>query len=292
MDQIVSFTKTSGAGNDFVLIDNMNEKIQGDKAKLAIALCSRHFGVGADGLILLEPSSKADFLMRYYNADGSYGGMCGNGGRCAARFALLGGIAEPSMTFEALDHIYRAEVVEHGVRLHMKDPSDFRTNLQVNARGVTYDFTSINTGSPHIVIFANKLEDTDVRTVGRALREHRSFSPEGANVNFVKVLGKRDLQIRTYERGVEAETMACGTGTVAAAIVSYLLRHTKPPITVRVTSGEHVTVDFEFEGDTITHVVLEGSAHMLFSGQALYDMENQRSRTIAAPIPAPFTPLS
>jgi diaminopimelate epimerase len=266
----IDFTKSSGAGNDFILIDNMGSNLEIDRSRAAAVLCSRHFGIGADGLIFLEPSSKADFIMRYYNADGSYGGMCGNGGRCAARFASLSGIAGTVLSFEALGHLYKAEILETGVKLWMKDPTDFRSDLLLTAGSSSFKAHFVNTGAPHLVVFDDDLERVDVETVGRQIRNLDRFAPEGANVNFARILASDRIQIRTYERGVEHETLACGTGSVACAIIASQQYQIQTPIRVKVKSDEELVVDFE-RSPQYRDVTLEGSAHILFTGRLMYN---------------------
>jgi len=272
MTHRLQFTKASGAGNDFVLLDATRAPLPVAHAPLARAVCDRHFGVGADGLLVLEPSARADFLMRYYNADGSYGGMCGNGGRCAARFAFLEGIAGRHQRFEALDYVYEADVAESGsVRLHMKDPSGLRTGLRLSVgRARPVEGTFIDTGAPHLVVFAEDLDHLDVKHLGRALRRDPAFAPEGTNVNFVSG-GGSTVRIRTYERGVEAETLACGTGSVASALVASGRETLESPVRVAVRSGEELLVHFEGTSGSWHHIALEGSAHILFKGTILYD---------------------
>ncbi len=271
MIHTIAFTKMSGAGNDFVLLDAMTGALPSDMPHLAVALCSRHFGVGADGLLILEPSRTADFFMRYFNADGSYGGMCGNGGRCAARYASLHEIARDRMKFEALGFVYEAFVCGATVKLSMKPPEQIMMNMVVALGSETLSCNFINTGSPHAVIFVDDLPAQDVERKGRALRVHPLFAPEGTNVDFVSTGPGNVIDVRTYERGVERETLACGTGSVASAIITYLERSIRPPVRVHVMSGEELTVHFLAERDRISDVVLEGSAHLVFTGTARYD---------------------
>ena len=273
MRHVIEFTKASGAGNDFVLIDNMDERLGLDKAQLAQALCSRRFGVGADGLLLLEPSTQGDFFMRYYNADGSYGGMCGNGGRCVARYAYVHSIAKSPMRFVALDHTYQAEIIGGLVRLKMKDSSDYRQRISIDVDNQVYAGSFLNTGSPHTILFVKDLEGVDVERIGQQIRQHSLFSPEGTNVNFVRIGTANSIDIRTYERGVEAETLACGTGSVASALVAAFEHGLKSPVRVRVRSGEDLHVYFEIRGQTASEVYLEGSARFLFTGTTVYDSE-------------------
>lgn len=271
MNRVISFAKMSGAGNDFIVIDNLDSSIDFDKSRFAVALCSRRHGVGADGLLLLESSAEADFSMRYYNADGSYGGMCGNGGRCIARYAHIKGLAPARLKFEALDHVYAAEVSNSSVKLWMKTPNHLRTNLLVTSGSDEFTGHFIDTGAPHFVMESADLEATDVIRIGKAIRNHSLFAPEGCNVNFVFRKTDHLLSIRTYERGVEAETLACGTGSVASTIINALEHGLKSPVTLNVRSGEQLIVYFDLEGEKFTNVILEGSAHMIFSGTLQYD---------------------
>ncbi len=269
------FTKMSGAGNDFVVIDNMSGDIRCPQRGLAVALCAQHTGIGADGLLVLERSANADFFMAYYNADGSYGAMCGNGGRCAARYAYVSGIAPARMTFEALDHVYAAEIVGDAVKLQMKNPRRHQPDIRVRAGTLTVEGDFIDTGSPHFVTEQHGLDHVDIMSIGRPIRFDSRFSPDGCNVNFVERIGDNAIAIRTYERGVEAETLACGTGCVAAALVVAQRYQFSSPVALRVRSGEQLRVHFRRDGEQFSDIVLEGSAHFLFSGTLLYDAESE-----------------
>jgi diaminopimelate epimerase len=274
MTQTISFTKASGAGNDFVLIDNMQGLLRVDYPALARAVCDRHFGVGADGLLVTEPSTTADFRMLYFNADGTYGGMCGNGGRCLARFAFELGIAGAVQHFEALGHVYDAVIGEDSVRLHMKDPEGFAAHPALQVAGQTHDAWFLNTGAPHAVLTVADLDRIDVCTEGKAVREHPAFAPGGTNANFLVRDDAGGISLRTYERGVEDETLACGTGSVASALVASHLYGLPSPVRVRVRSGETLTVHFAGRAGTWRDVYLEGSARMLFRGTLAYDSES------------------
>ena len=280
MNVPISFTKASGAGNDFVLVNNITGGTAVDFERFAAAVCDRHFGVGADGLIVLGKSSRADFTMLYYNADGSSGGMCGNGGRCIARFAQMEGVAGQHQRFEALDHIYDAEVGERSVRLHMKDPVDLREGLVFSAGKKQMKGAFIDTGAPHVVIFENDLERLDVMETGRAIRRDPRFDPGGTNVNFIRMRDGSTVELRTYERGVESETLACGTGSVASALIGSDLHSLGSPVTVAVRSGETLLVHFRKTGGTYTDVLLEGSAHILFTGKLLYHEDQSIIRLV------------
>jgi len=275
MKQKIRFTKATGLGNDFIIIDDRAEGIKTDRGELAAALCDRHFGIGADGLLILKKSVRADFLMEYYNADGSHGGMCGNGGRSLAMYAHTRGVAGGSMRFEALDHLYHAVVTGRGVRLRMKTPVDLRAEASIQVASSSIDGFFVDTGSPHLVTFCTELNDVDVEGVGRLLRHHETFQPQGTNVDFVKVVGENEIAIRTYERGVEAETLACGTGSVAAAFVAYLHRGVQPPVTVGVRSGEALVVEIGKNHG----IWLEGGVRILFDGECLYDLSSQEITT-------------
>lgn len=268
----LAFTKLTGAGNDFVALDARNGELGDiDRGGLARFLCDRHFGIGADGIIILAPSTVADVQMQYYNADGSAGGMCGNGGRCTAVFARSVGCEGDALKIEALGFVYRAEFTTHGVRLHMKDPSGIFRGIRVQTPEGALTVHAINTGSPHIVQFVTDLKTVGVESTGRMLREHARFAPEGTNVNFVETLDTSVIAMRTYERGVEAETLACGTGSVASAVLAHLEYGLRPPIRVRTWGGDLLRVDFTATGLRITDVVLEGPAVIVFSGKVLYD---------------------
>lgn len=274
----ITFTKLSGAGNDFVALDNQDGHLTVDRGDLARALCDRHFGVGADGILIIDKSSGADFRMSYYNADGSTGGMCGNGGRCAVRYVQSLGSKKQEFRFEAVDHVYGATVAGTTIRLQMKDPVAIQRGIRVRLEGSPYTVHAIDTGAPHVVHFVDDLETVDVVRIGRLLREHERFSPGGTNVNFVQLLDRTTIAIRTYERGVEAETLACGTGSIAAGIMAHLERAIYPPIRVRARSGEWLSVSFAERDGTFTDVILEGGADIVFTGTTLYDPLKVRLR--------------
>ncbi len=271
---MIRFTKMTGAGNDFVLIDNRLSEYSYDWSALAPKICDRKFGVGADGLLVLAPSIKADFMMLYYNADGSYGGMCGNGGRCAAGF-VMDEKKLIKITFEALDYIYEANILqEHIIQLLMKNASDIRTDIRIDALNTYIEMNFINTGSPHAVIFFDQLPDVlkseisneGIGRIGKEIRNHPLFKPEGTNVNFVSVTGSDTIAMRTYERGVEDETLACGTGSVASAIISSLKRGTLHPVNIITRSNKVLRVSFKIDGKSVTEVTLEGPAEKVFTG--------------------------
>jgi diaminopimelate epimerase len=261
----------SGAGNDFIVIDNRSAMII-DGVALARKICDRHWGVGADGLLLLESSDKASYRMMYYNADGSYGGMCGNGGRCIAMFAFQKKIAGKDHKFEALGHIYAASIMAEDVSLNMRDPVSISKirYLSIGKKKIAYQF--IDTGSPHIIIniaeFSKNgdLDRFDVMHWGKLLRWQKKFTPAGTNVNFMKKLESGAIQLRTFERGVEAETLACGTGSIATAIIASKKWKLRPPITIIPSSKIPLIVEFDLNGSNIQNVKLRGPAVITFAG--------------------------
>jgi len=259
----------SGAGNDFVVIDNRSKQIR-NGPRAARILCDRRWGVGADGLLLLEKSRKADYRMTYFNADGSYGGMCGNGGRCIARYAVLNGIAPRKHRFEALKYIYVASVRGTEIELSMKDPCELQLHKRIRVGGKTVSVSFVDTGSAHVVVSCSALgrqetlKSVDVVGLGRKIRYHAAFKPSGTNANFVERMKGNSIGVRTYERGVEAETMACGTGSIACAIVASRLWKLNPPIVVVPESGKKLRIDFDDDGTKISNVHLIGPAAISF----------------------------
>jgi diaminopimelate epimerase len=267
----MNFTKMTGAGNDFVVIDNRAKRIKA-ASKAARLLCDRRWGIGADGLLLLEKSRRASYRMMYYNADGSYGGMCGNGGRCIARFAFMNKIAGRTHEFEALDHVYAAKIEKKEVVLTMKDPRNLKIGDEIPLDSGKLKINSIDTGSPHVVVPVDNLpggvtlDDVDVLGLGRKLRFHPHFSPSGTNVNFIERAGTNSIKIRTYERGVEDETLACGTGSIASAIVAARLWNLKSPIGVVPKSKMPLRVAFDDKDGAVSQVQLAGPASVVFAG--------------------------
>jgi len=270
IDFPVAFSKMSGAGNDFIIIDHRIPLIpEEEQSEFAKRLCRRMFSVGADGLILLENSDAADFCWRFYNADGSVAEMCGNGARCAARFAFVNGIAGASMSFETLAGIIEAEVREdETVRLRMTAPHDFRTGLSVMLDGQERSLSFVNTGVPHAVLFFDEGDELRVREWGKFVRFHPLFQPAGTNVNFVQKIGENTIRVRTYERGVEDETMACGTGAVASALFAALSGLAGSPVAVVTSGGERLTILFDLqEGPGADNVSLQGPARLIYNGK-------------------------
>jgi diaminopimelate epimerase len=263
---MLRFVKMNGAGNDFVLVDNRAGDLQLTREQIA-RLCDRHRGIGADGVLLLEPASNgADFRMRYYNSDGGEAEMCGNGARCFARFAdRVAGPLE-NVSFETPAGVIGATLEGERVRLRMSEPADLRLNMEIPLHDQTLRGHFVNSGVPHVVIPVDDLEKAEVHRLGRAVREHEVFAPKGANVNFLSRRGNDVIAIRTYERGVEAETLACGTGVVASALVFAATNNVSGPIRVLVRGGDELSVDFEKRGHQFTNVTLTGPADFAFEG--------------------------
>ena len=241
---MLRFTKMNGAGNDFILIDNRAGDVRLDRSQIA-HLCDRHRGIGADGILLLEkPGNRADFRMRYFNADGGEAEMCGNGARCFARFANKIAGAKEKISFETPAGVISAELNGDLVTLRMSEPTDLRLQLKLAIANENKTVHFINSGVPHVVIPVPQIDDVDVRREGAAIRHHKMFSPNGANVNFIEKRGPKRIAIRTYERGVEDETLACGTGIVASALIFAATENPSGPITVIARGGDELQVGF------------------------------------------------
>lgn len=254
----LSFNKYQGAGNDFVMVDNRGSVIDPDDRILINKLCDRRFGIGADGLILISDHDEYDYEMKYFNADGRIGSMCGNGGRCTALFAFNLGIAGRKQRFLAYDGPHEATVEDEIVRLQMAD-------VAANPKVIDGNYF-LNTGSPHYVIFNQDIDSVNVFSEGRRLRYSQAFAPGGTNVNFVEV-NHDGLYVRTYERGVEDETLACGTGVTASAIASVLKGHFDTnSIDIR-TKGGILNVTLELLKDKVTNIWLSGPATFVFEGR-------------------------
>ncbi|MDI6756575.1 MAG: diaminopimelate epimerase [Endomicrobiia bacterium] len=290
MTKNIVFVKMTAAGNDFVMIDNRSGIIprrDSDVSALARRLCDRKFGVGADGMILIELSRRADFKMRYLNSDGSEVSMCGNGARSVARFARYTGVIKKSKgTFETPAGIIRFELKKSSVKIELPSPRGIKLDFPITignkkgaAAGSRLRAHFADTGVPHAVIFVGNIGKTPVVRLGRAIRNHIAFALAGTNADFVKVTGPSSISVRTYERGVENETLACGTGVAASAIISGVLGKVRPPVKCLTRGGKILTVDYKISrvgsGASIrassefavTNVSLEGPAEVVFIGK-------------------------
>jgi len=266
MDHI-AFYKMSGSGNDFIIIDNRNSVVDENNLQDFIAkVCRRKMSVGADGFILVEKSENVDFKWRFFNSDGSQPEMCGNGARCVARFAYLNGIAGSKMSFETIAGIVSAEVKNDRVKIKMTDPADLKVNYTLELGNGPLSLSSVNTGVPHVVVTTDNLDDVEVVRLGREIRFHDSYAPAGTNVNFTCAGNDNTISIRTYERGVEDETLACGTGSVAAAIVMRYKSKGKSPVKVITRGGGCLYIYFEEDNGKFYNVFLEGDARVIYKG--------------------------
>jgi len=262
----IAFHKMSGSGNDFIIIDNRRGVLpMEDAQEFAARVCRRKVSAGADGLILVERASDADFKWRFFNSDGSVAEMCGNGARCVARFAYRQEICGPEMRFETLAGVIHAQVSDSRVKVTLPKPVSLKLDYEIDLEKGPRVVSSVNTGVPHVVLAAADPEQTDVVGLGREIRFHPRFAPAGTNVNFVSIR-QAGLIVRTYERGVEDETLACGTGTVAAALVGVFRGEAASPVAVTVRSGEILTVHVDREGDDIREVCLEGDTRLVYEG--------------------------
>jgi len=263
---MLSFTKMNGAGNDFVLLDNRSGRIRLNSDEIAF-LCDRHRGVGGDGVLLLEnPANGADFQMRYYNSDGGEAEMCGNGARCFARFAskVAGPFSE--LTFETPAGIIRAKLDGEQVTVNLSSPHGLALNRKLQIQGEELTVHLLNTGVPHVVVVVDDLEAAPVFELGKTIRYHPEFRPKGTNANFMKAIAPGKIAIRTYERGVEAETLACGTGVTASALIYSRLQSIDSPIRVQVRGGDWLEVAFVNAGQEFRDVALTGPSDFAFEG--------------------------
>jgi diaminopimelate epimerase len=266
---LLEFTKMNGAGNDFLLLDNRDGKIRLTPEQAA-RLCHRQRGVGADGILLLEAgrSGQADWAWEFFNSDGSTAEMCGNGARCFARFIQRVAGSKGQTTFETGAGVITATFEGERVTVNLTQPKDLRLDRELQLGDGPQKVHSINTGVPHAVVFVKDADRAMIREWGPEIRFHAEFAPRGTNVNFVQVLGPGQIRVRTYERGVEGETLACGTGVSAAALISARLHSFVAPVKVRVEGGEMLEVGFDQgEGEDFRNVRLTGPADFIFEGR-------------------------
>jgi len=264
----IEFWKMNGSGNDFIIIDNRDGKVpEKDMSALVKGACRRRESVGADGMIFIINSKKYDFAWRFFNADGGEAEMCGNGSRCAARFASLNGIAGNSMTFETLAGPISAEVKGRIVKVLMPVPSGLKRDIDLPVKSGSISVDFINTGVPHAVVHVNDLNAHHVFEEGREIRYHSMFSPAGTNANFISVRNPNYIEVRTYERGVEDETLACGTGSIASALTANARGMASSPVTIKTKGGEELKIYFEKNGDSFTKVWLEGGTSIACKGR-------------------------
>jgi len=260
----LEFFKMSASGNDFIVIDNRDGRVDKgfpDTAGFIRKICRVHHSVGADGVILIENSDRHDFRWRFFNADGSEAEMCGNGGRCAARFAFMTGITKEKMAFETIAGVIKAEVNGTRVKLQLTTPFDMKLDYPVGLEDKEIFLSSVNTGVPHAVLLVDDVDYMPVEELGRLVRYHKAFGEKGTNVDFVEVIDKENLKLRTYERGVEGETYACGTGAVAVGVILKEKALVESPVNIKTKGGEMLKVYVDGE------VYLEGDTKLIYVGK-------------------------
>jgi diaminopimelate epimerase len=266
----IQFWKMHGAGNDFVLVDDRARTFPAGDGAFLQRLAARRTGVGSEGIILIQPSDTAHFRMRFFNPDGSEVDMCGNGARCVARLAYDLGVAPERMQFDTGAGLLAAEMAGPRVRLTMTAPKDWRLDQPLDLPDGSHACGFVNSGVPHAVMRVDNLDAVDVQTLGSATRHHRAFAPKGTNANFIAVTGPQSLRIRTYERGVEAETLACGTGIVAAGLIAGRMGWVKPAVQITCASGDVLEVNYRLTADGAEAVTLLGPAEYVFRGTLDY----------------------
>lgn len=267
----ITFTKMHGAGNDFIMIDDRQGLVPWQDHFLMAALAARRFGVGCEGIILIQASDKADFRMRFLNPDGTEVDMCGNGSRCAAAFAHAIGAAGRTTTMETMCGLMDAELGDRGVKVWMPEPTRKTYGLVVNACGRAFTGDFMNTGVPHFVVAVDDLPSADVIGWGRTLRQHPAFNPEGTNVSFVAYRAPDRLTMRTYERGVEGESGACGTGAVACAVAAVERLGFTLPICARTPTGYELIIGGDWRDQKCTGLTLTGPTRIVYTGEIELD---------------------
>lgn len=265
----IPFTKMSGSGNDFILMDGMDDSLSWVDSTWVREVCKRALSVGADGVIILEKDDNYDFAWRFFNSDGSIAEMCGNGGRCAARFAYEKGIAGPSMTFSTLAGPIYAEVHGKSVMVQLTRPRLLNPALPLNVDGHTYTLFYIDTGVPHVVLDVEDVASFPLVKVGKMVRFHEKFGAAGTNFNIMQVIDSHTIAVRTYERGVEGETLACGTGSVASALMASMKKGVDSPVTVHTASGENLTVSWNGEVGKWEPVYFKGEVRFVYEGRLM-----------------------
>lgn len=264
--QKIKFSKYQGAGNDFILIDNRNNNLEWSLDKIQF-LTNRKFGIGADGVILLEQDDDADFYMRYFNPDGSQVGMCGNGSRCIGLFARDIGIKQDKLIFKALDGVHELDFIDYNDN-YKESLIKVKLNNVNNIKRIDENKYFLNTGVNHIVIFVKEIDLIKVDKIGSEIRYSKDFeSIGGTNVNFVEIVGDNEIKIRTYERGVEKETLACGTGATAAAIATSLHTDNNTKMINVLTLGGKLSIFFNVKTDRVDDIYLQGGAKLIFIGE-------------------------
>jgi len=261
------FIKAEGAGNDFIIIDEESLPAGLDLKKLVVEICERKKSIGADGVMLYGKSEASDFKMRIFNPDGSEVEMCGNGSRCMGLYAYTYKGHKHQLTMETLAGVIEIEINNGLPRLKLTDPKDTKLNFIIDIDGNDLGISFINTGVPHVVCVADKVDEVSLDDLGSKIRNHKEFMPEGTNANFIEIINKHSIKIRTYERGVEAETLACGTGSAASAVIAAMLNKVKSPVGVKTASGEILKIYFDLENKECKNLYLEGACNLIYKGK-------------------------
>jgi diaminopimelate epimerase len=265
-----NFSKYSGCGNDFILIDDRASTFPVDDKALICRLCNRQLGIGADGIVLLQKGKKGDYGMRIFNSDGSEAEMCGNGLRCLGRFIADLGETRTTFTVDSMLRQHEIKLIKDNVQASMGPPQFIEKDIPLSIEGRTLATYFLDTGVPHAVLFVDRLDQVDVKRFGAKIRHHEHFAPRGANANFVQKLSDSKLSVRTFERGVENETQACGTGVTAAALAAHWKWGLKAPLTVQTRSKQNLQIDFVSDPTgRITEVYQTGPADMIFKGHTV-----------------------
>jgi len=258
---MIPFTKMNGTGNDFIVFDNRNHVFSGNETAVFYRLCQRRYGIGADGILLLENSDKSDFKMRYFNADGRESSMCGNGARCISNWAHQNGIAGKKMKFESMNSMHKVIINGNSVRMTMQPAQNISTEIELPLNNGLKLGGCLDIGVPHCVLITEDVKSHNVATLGKEIRYNKIF-PEGVNVNFLQFVDKNSIKIRTYERGVEQETLACGTGAVASAIIASVHKQVESPVKINTYGGELI-VEFD---EQFSNIYLEGAVETVYKG--------------------------
>jgi diaminopimelate epimerase len=267
---VIPFYKMHGAANDFIVVDDRVLSFPTDDQAWLSAIMARHTGVGSEGVLLIQPSERADFRMRFFNPDGGEVDMCGNGARCIARLAHELGVSGEQMTFETPAGLVGATMIGQDVRLDMTAPKDWKLDGALDMPGGPLAYGFVNSGVPHVVVEVTDIESFDVQGTGAFFRHHALFAPGGTNANFIEITGPSSLRLRTYERGVEAETPACGTGIVASALIAGKTGRVTAPVHVHTAGGHTLEVNYQLTPDGAEKVTLQGPAEHVFQGELPY----------------------
>jgi diaminopimelate epimerase len=265
----IKFTKAEAGGNDFIIIDSENLSPEVNLSELTQALCLRKKSIGADGLLIYDKSELCDFKMRIFNPDGQEVNMCGNGARCLALYALKKKLTKEAFKIETRAGIIEADMTGSSPKLKLTDPKDIKLNLTLKLKEGEIKVHFVDTGVPHVVCLVKDLDDFDVLEIGRQIRYHKSFEPEGTNANFIQLQDDKGLKIRTYERGVEDETLACGTGAAAGALIASKVKNLTSPVDLKVKSGQLLRIYFDRKDECFKNVYLEGECNIVFEGNYL-----------------------